>query len=132
MCVYDKPFVTITFDKKTGIIIQTWKGYCFAEDFIEAIDFSIDFLEKNNIYKVLSDIRDQRSISPNEQKYVTSKIEKFLEKHGKFKMAFILPKSILAGMGVKYFAEKTKTRLKKELTRFFENTESAIEWLDTG
>ncbi len=129
MIIFSKPTIVISYDRERAMLYQKWTGYSPGEDFREAVDISFAFMSENNVFRVLSDITEQKVVSPHEQDYTKNAAADFYYKHNNLKIAFITdPKSVAMACASRY--NKALIReIGDEINSFFICEEDALDWL---
>lgn len=132
MIIFSKPTVVVTYDKDRAVLFIKWIGYTPGEDFRSAIDTSFEFMSKENIYRILSDIKEQRVVSPHEQDYTKNAVLKFYTSNDLLKIAFITnPKSVAAACFHRY-NKAVVGEISADINKFFSCEEDALSWLSTN
>jgi len=131
MIIYNSSTIVITYDRDRSIIKQKWTGFTPSRIFMEAIDATFEFMKNYEIYKIISDIKEQKVVAPREQEYVKNLSHQFLREKGNFKIAFIAEPRSLAEVCVKRYAMSLKAEVSLEINRFFEDADSAMSWLES-
>ncbi len=127
--IFEKPYIRILHDAENGILFQTWQGFCRSKEFRNAIDFSMNFLEEKGLYRIISDVREQRIVSPGDQDYVKEKVARFIQKNGRFKMAFVVVGNSIPATCVKRYDKTITKEISEELNRMFATVAEAREWI---
>lgn len=123
--VLDCSNIIITYDPARKRLFQTWKGYLTVEEFIRAIDVTLDYFRRFDINTILSDTTDQAVLAKEGSDYAAA-VTPELEALGLKKVAFVLPKSFFAKLAVEDFTRNTRNHL----VNHFLSREEANEWLD--
>ena len=131
MIIYSSPTIVITCDRDRSIIQQKWTGFTPSEIFREALDATFAYMKNHDIYKIISDIKEQKVVAPREQEYVKNLSHQFLREKGNFKIAFIAEPRSLAEVCVKRYTMSLKAEVSFEINRFFEDADSAMSWLES-
>lgn len=129
MIIFNKPTVVISYDRERAMLCLRWKGYTPGGEFREAVDAAFEFMTREKIFRILSDVKEQRVVSPNEQDYTKEYAIKIYKETGMLKIAFITrPESLVIACVQRY----NRSILKEtgiEMSRFFECEEDALTWL---
>lgn len=129
MIIYNKPTVTITYVSDMEYIHVLWKEYTLSSEFHKAIDFMFDFMLRENLYRLLSNITEQSVVSPGDQDYTRNKTIQFVNSAGRFKSAFVVRPKSPSTYGAMRFSRLLLKETGLELNRLFESEEEAVEWL---
>lgn len=124
MEVFKNDHCTLNYSEKDNLLTQVWKDFASLENFRNAIDFTISFVQTHHVSHILTDTTKQKIISKECTDYAQSKMP-ILLRSGLKKMAFVLSESALNGMAVIKFAEKVRT----DHVDYFSNIYQAKKWL---
>ncbi len=127
LTIFTTPTVTLEFQKEVGLLIQTWTGYCSPEDFREAIDKTVSFVETHQVNSIISNTLKQRVVGADESAYAASSLPKLFQS-GIKGMAFVMPESQLTQLSLKNFRD---TPLAKANIKFISNIADALVWAKT-
>ena len=67
--VYDKNYVTISYDAEGKLGMVTWKSNCSKEEYREAFEAMLAYAKEHLIKYVLTDTRNQGVVSPENRKW---------------------------------------------------------------
>ncbi|AHM59978.1 hypothetical protein D770_08575 [Flammeovirgaceae bacterium 311] len=123
--VLDSANINICYDPARKRLYQTWKGYLSVEEFIIAIDISLEYFRKHDINSILSDTTDQAVLAKEGSDYA-ARVTQEMVKLGLEKIAFVMPKSFFAKLAVEDYTRNTHGRM----VGHFSTREEADNWLD--
>ncbi|WP_224998008.1 hypothetical protein [Cesiribacter sp. SM1] len=123
--VLDKQNVNICYDKSRKRLYQTWKGYLTVDEFVAAIDLSVEYFRQYDINTILSDTTDQAVLAKEGAEHAASVMPELI-KNGLKRAAFVLPKSFFAKLAVEEFTNRTDP----QLIGHFASREEAEDWLN--
>ena len=126
MLLVDKPFVTIERDDQLRCLTQTWKGFAKSEDFRAAIEQSLEFFEKGDLDKIISNTKDAALVKKEDTDWVAQVITPQMVQHGLRYMAFIVPTNVFTQVTVDNFKEEADSVVS---IRYFDKVETAKDWL---
>ena len=126
MLLVDKPFVTIERDDQLRCLTQTWKGFAKSEDFRAAIEQSLEFFEKGDLDKIISNTKDAALVKKEDTDWVAQVITPQMVQHGLRYMAFIVPTNVFTQVTVDNFKEEADSVVS---IRYFDKVEAAKDWL---
>jgi len=129
MILYTKPTVIITYDDDKTLFYLKWIGFTPGKEFREIIDITFEFMLKENIYRILSDIKEQKVVAPQEQDYFKDAALRFYRKTGKLKIAFITDQKSLAFTCAQRYNRAVLSEIGLDINRFFDCEEDALSWL---
>lgn len=129
MIVYSAPTVVISYDRGKAILCQKWEGFSTSEIFRKAMDISFEFMVKENIHLLLSDIRKQKVVAPKEQDYTKNLVLKFFQERKKLKVAIVAQLNSVVLACARRYDRSLSGEVDAEINRFFHNTDEALEWL---
>ncbi len=129
MIVYSAPTVVISYDRGKAVLCQKWKGFSSSEIFRKAMDISFEFMIKENIHLILSDIRDQKVVAPKEQDYTKNLAIKFFQEKRKLKVAIVAQVNSVVLACARRYARSLSGEVDVEVNRFFEDIDEALSWL---
>jgi len=129
MVLLERKHITIILNKEKEFLCQKWKGFVPATEFRRAIDFSMDTLDACGFYRIISDITEQKVVSPREQEYVRDEVINFLEKNKRFRLAFIVKDNSVIETCARLYDRMLKEKNLEGVNRFFASPAEAEEWL---
>lgn len=128
MIILEEPTIVITYDRDRAMLHQKWAGYTPGINFRNAVDLTFEFMAEKKLYKVLSDITEQKIVSPREQDYTKTAVAKYYNETGSLKIAFVTkPRSIALACVSRY--NKTLISEGININNFFDCEEKALTWL---
>lgn len=127
--IFSSEFVTVSVDKRNGVLYQTWKGFCPEPEFRKGVDLVIEYMDKNSISKTVSDIRLQKVVSPSCQVYTEERVMDFIRKNGSLHTAFIVAEKSIGDICSKAYDRRICANHGLRINRFFESVGEAESWL---
>lgn len=125
--LYNKEFCTIYFNYNFKFINIIWKGFPRSNDFREACNKVIDFMSEYKTGKLLTDNRDAKIFSVEDQKWLNSEWLPNAIEAGYYCSATLINNDIFVKTAIKNITNKRdKTHVK---TKIFTNHDEAVEWL---
>jgi hypothetical protein len=131
MILLKKKYVLISLNREQGYLYQKWKGFSLSPFFREAIDFSMNILEENSYYKIISNVTEQDLLPPRDQEYVKKRVIDFLKVHEAFRLAFITRENSIIDLCTKFYDRSLRREKVNGINRSFNDLKSAEEWLAT-
>ena len=129
MNVFDKDYVTISYDPRQKLVKTTWHGFVNSREYREVLDFSLDFFKNNEVLYSFSDNRQMKAIRPVDQEYTN---EHFLPEFFKVatikKSAVIISEDVFNRMATDSMLVKANDFIKFDM-RYFDTEEEAMKWL---
>ena len=129
MIIYDEPTVSVRYDTERSLIIIKWRGFTLKDTFRQVVDITMDYMLKENIKLILSDIIEQKVVSPVEQDYAKNKVLQFYRETGAFKCAFLTADMSVSMACAARYSRLIYSDLGNELVRLFFSEKKALEWL---
>ncbi len=129
MILLENPYVTISINKEGEYLHQKWTGFCPGKDLRMAIDVSMKILEEYNIFKIISDVKEQKVVSPNDQKYIKEKVLDFLKVNKCFKQAFVTKKKTVVTTCITFYERALQQENSNGIIEIFNNLKDAEEWI---
>jgi hypothetical protein len=126
MILYQKPYLTLEYDEPQKCVIQHWKGFATSEQFREGIQKTVEFFEKKNPSRLISDTKDFAVVKKEDTDWVATQATPNLIKHGLKFMAFVLPTSAFTQISVNNFKSKASDILQ---IQYFDDLGRAKDWL---
>ncbi len=129
MIVYECNTAKIEYCEDHQYLYTKWSNFTSSSEFHEIIDFRIDFMLKNNIYRLLSDVTEHRVIGPSDQEFDKDITVFAYYILGNYKNALIIkPRSAASGSAFRY-RRMVNDAVNKEIIQLFETEDKAMEWL---
>ncbi len=128
MIIFNEPTVIITYDKDRAMLRQKWVGYTPAADLRKAVNATFEFLSENKLYRILSDITQQKVVSPREQDYTKNAAAEYYRETGNLKIAFITNPGSVAMAASRYNRTLTE-EIGININSFFDCEDKALMWL---
>lgn len=129
MIVYSSPTVVISYDREKAMLCQKWEGFSTSEIFKKAVDATFEFMKKENIHLILSDIREQKVVAPREQEYIKNRALSFFHENKKLKIAIVGYSKSVAFACAQRYDRSLSNEVDAEINRFFEDIDDALSWL---
>jgi hypothetical protein len=129
MIILEEPTIVITYDRDRAMLHQKWTGYTPGKDFRDAVDLTFQFMAEKKLYKVLSDITEQKIISPHDQDYTKTAAAEYYNKTGNLKIAFITKPKSIAMACVSRYNKALVSEIGININNFFDCEEKALAWL---
>ena len=125
MIIYENPNVKLELVNDQEIMIQHWDGYASSENFRLGVDKSVEFIRSKQILGVISDMRTQAVVRPNDANYAAEAMPKAFD-DGLKAVAFVVPDSIFTQMSFDKFKANTGTN---HTVGYFDSFLEAHRWL---
>ena len=129
MIVYQTTNVKLEYDSLSKQLIQTWFNFVPSDEFRKAIDFTVEFVKKNEVKSILSDTLKQRAVKPQDSEYAASVMPQLFGS-GLVAMAFLIPEDIFTKMSLKKFAD-IEVKSQHNVEYFFDLAE-AQKWITSA
>jgi Leu/Phe-tRNA-protein transferase len=129
MIVYSAPTVVISYDSGKALLCQKWEGFSSSEILRKAMNASFEFMVKENIHLILSDIRKQKVVAPREQEYTKNLALKFFQERKKLKVAIVGQFNSVVMACARRYDRSLSGEIDAEVNRFFEDIDEALSWL---
>lgn len=126
--VFQSSHVTIQYDDEHKQLTQTWFDFVPSVEFRKAIDYTVSFVNSNEVKVIISDTLKQNAIKPEDAEYATS-VMPVLQEAGLKAMAFIIPEDIFTKMSLKKFADLEEDY--QHNVEYFFNMDDVAVWLKT-
>lgn len=127
--VLENKYLTMSFDSRSGVLYQEWKGFCPGAEFRALIDSVFVFMIEKKIYKTICDVRYQRVVPPSCQKYVEEKSLGFISNYGIFFTAFVALEKSAGGVCARLYDINITRKLNHRINSFFYSIIEAESWL---
>ena len=122
--ILQEQYVALEYDKTNKVLIQTWYDFAPSEVFRKAIDKTVEFVEKNQVYGIISDALQQNVVAKEDAEYAAS-VMPVLRSAGLVAMAFVIPQNIFTQMSLKKF-EKSQNNA---MVEYFTTYKRAENWV---
>lgn len=129
MIIYSSSTIVITYDRDSSIIAQKWTGYTPSLVFREAIDKTFEFMKKNDLYRIISDIREQKVVAPREQEYAKDSAINFYRQNENLRIAIVAENNSIVMACAQRYNKSVRNEVSDEINRFFEDSADAMSWL---
>lgn len=125
--LYESDIVTLTFTKEEKLTLLTWKQSADSEEYREMFNTVIEFSKKNKINFMLSDMRNEGVVKPEDLQWLEVEVLNKAVEHGVLKIALVTEDTIFSNV----YAETIKRKLKASLIEvsLFLDITSARSWL---
>lgn len=100
------------------------------KEFRDAIDFTMDFIGTKGLFCILSDVTEQRVVDPGGQEYVKMRVDEFIARHGRLRLAFLVAHNMIAGICVNRFSGLVQRSMDSEVVRQFTTYDDAVGLLN--
>lgn len=135
--IFESKHATVNFNNTVPCIIWTPNGYLKKEAFREPFRVGMDFLEKNiKDYPNLSWLNDCRKLKMagiEDVKWLNKNVNDRAYRFGVSKVAFVLPKNLIAQWDIKLYIEFTRKRSDNQFDiKAFKSIKEAKKWLMGG
>lgn len=131
MIIFDEPTVSVRHDTERSLLIIKWRGFTLKDTFRKVVDITMDYMLKEKLSLVLSDIVEQKIVSPVQQEYAKDKVLEFYRITGAFKCAFLTTDMSVSMACAARYSKLIYQDLDHELIRLFFSEQQALEWLFT-
>lgn len=126
--IENKSHCVLEYDPALQCVVQTWKGFARSSDFRQSILKTIEFFQTHaGMRGIISNTQESEVVSEKDADWVAQEANPLLVKHGLQKIAFILPKSVLAKWSVDHFMQEVETI---PAMQYFDNLEAAKAWIE--
>ena len=129
MVIYSAPTVVISYDRGKSVLFQKWEGFATSEIFRKAMEVTFEFMSKENINLILSDIREQKVVAPREQEYTKNLALEFLHERKNLKVAIVGRINSVVMACAQRYDRSLAAEVKEEVNRFFDDIDEALLWL---
>jgi hypothetical protein len=129
MIIYKSDNVLLRYNSGLNYVYQEWTGFCPCNVFREAVDRTFEFLNDNNIYKIIADTSEQRVVCPCDQDYVKNRVLEFIAVHKKFRSAYILREKSRVKPSLSHYSWMLKRETDENVLQFFNSLPDAVEWI---
>jgi len=129
MIIFSAPTVSVRYDTERSLIIIKWHGFTVKDTFRTAVDITLDYMQKENLSLIFSDITEQKVVSPAQQEYAKDKVTEFYRRTGAFKCAFLTADMSVSMACAARYSKLIYRDLDHELIRLFFSEDQALEWL---
>lgn len=120
--------VEIVYYPDSHILHLTWLSFTPSQEYHQALEKALEMMKEHQVKRWIFDQRNAEVISPQDQKWVTENwTPRVIQAVGKgAKSAVILAKNIFGELSIRNLVDTTKENVE---TRYFQDIESAKEWL---
>jgi hypothetical protein len=118
---------SIYFNPDINAVVMKWAGYSTSQEFKEGTELMLNTLIKHNVSNVLADIKDMILIGMEDQEWIN---EVFLPRATEFGfkvLAIVKPDHYFNQIAVETISYKVDQN--KLTIQFFDNPDTAVEWL---
>lgn len=129
MIIYNAPTVSVRHDTERSLVILKWHGFTVKDTFHKAVDITLDYMLKEKLSLIFSDIIEQKVVPPSQQEYAKNKVLEFYRATGAFKCAFLTTDMSVSMACASRYSKLIYRDLDHELIRLFFSEQQALEWL---
>lgn len=124
----NKPYADIFYDEEKFCLQVIWKPEMNDDDYKNVFNYCIDYAQEHRVDSFLSDIRNQKIISPETRKWFEEDVLPRAVSTGLKMGAIIFSGNVFK----KYYANHILTRTKKFALpiKFFTSIDDAYKWFD--
>lgn len=126
--IFEDKKLRLEYEPNGNYIHETWWGRTPGEIFYKLLDTLVKEMNKYNVDGLLLDAREHLGLGPEAQQTAAKTIGTYAKKHGKLKEAIIVPPDVFSKLSVTNYSKKVSEE-SPVTTKFFEDIESAEEWL---
>jgi len=128
--LYDSDTVTLSYFQDEWLIHITWKKNADTSEYRNIFNAIIEFSSKKQVKYVLSDMREEGLVKPEDLQWMEIEVLKKAVEHGVLKIALVAEDTIFSNI----YAETIKRKLRESPidVRIFQDDVSAKAWLLTG
>ena len=120
----------VYFDPSLQLVVMEWNGYATTAQFREGTELMLNTLIKNNVSKVLADIKNMVLIGADDQKWLENNFLPRACEFGFNAIAIVKPDNYFNKVAVESVSYKVNTD--KLTICFFDGVEEAKEWLSVN
>ena len=119
--IYEKDVVSIYFYPEDNYLRLNWRGKVAKQDYVDALEFCMETLHKNQMHKILVDQRQILPLTPDEQSWlVKSWFPRFLDPlEGKAVIVIISSLMTFRDLSSKSIAKRLVDKYEKLSIRYF-------------
>ena len=126
--VFDKDFLTISFDPQHKLVYLKWKGYASSENFREGLNYALDIVKDHNAENWLGNLKLMEAIHPLDEEWAIQNWFPQIANTTLRKMAIVTSLDYFNNTSVKRIVNTVVPSICFE-TRYFVDTIPAREWL---
>lgn len=125
--LYNSDIVSLNFDSENQLIEMIWKSNPDSEEYRKMFEVMIEFSKTNHIRFVISDMRNEGLVRPEDVKWMSREVLQRAIEHNLERLALVIEDSIFASV----YADVVKNKLKQSpiKVQVFSDTQSALAWL---
>ncbi len=128
MILFEEPHLKIEFKNvPCRHLVTTWGRHMKGQQYRDGINTILKCCRENEIRKVLSDIRHQEGVDVEDENYAADQFRLYVDKHGFFFQALILPGDVFVKFSAANFDRKVDDRY--NVNQYFSSDKDAINWL---
>ncbi|MFM7080131.1 MAG: hypothetical protein ACKOYC_10135 [Bacteroidota bacterium] len=127
--VFDKYFICVGHDPETRMLRLKWRGYATPQDFRECLSFILSYVRENDIEYCFSDLKFMSTILPQDEEWATRFWYPRLVGTALRKHAVVSSLDFLNNAAMRRIVGSPSAPNGIE-TRFFVDSEQAMNWLD--
>ena len=125
--IEDKAHCPIEYDPELKCVIQTWKGFSGSKNFRASILKTIEIFKVYDVEAIISNTQESEVVKQSDADWTANYANPILVEHGLRKMAFIVPKNVVAQWSVDHFMEETAEQ--QLAIQYFDNLTEAQAWI---
>ena len=127
--ILNESYVDVQYDEERYLIKVYWKSEMTSEEYRKAFSLAIDSAKTHRIDSYLSDIRNQKLVSPNDRKWFEEIAFPNAIKAGLKRAAVVFSGNVFK----KYYLNNILAKSKKYKLpmKFFTTEEDALIWFDS-
>jgi hypothetical protein len=122
--IFQRKNITIKYLPGQRLVVQQWFDFVASDDFRKAIDFTLEFAEKNPVHFIVSDALKQAAISPTDSSYAAAVMPQLVAA-GLKAFAFVIPEDIFTKISLKKFSDLEQTHQ----VQYFYDFDEAMNWI---
>ncbi len=132
MNIYEHRNVFVYYDSELEAVCQTWQGFCPGLIFRDAVQHTLEFMKNSSSRSILSDITEQRVVSPFDQEYADVIFSDFIREFSLAQIAFISREKSVVRACAGRFERLVKKKFGPDTINFFTKTSDALYWLSVN
>lgn len=127
MPFFECPGAVVTWDADAACVILQFRAYIEGDDLRNACLSLLQLLKEKNGCKVLTDSRDLRALTPEDQRWIDVEWQQLAKNSGLTYNALVIPKSAVAKLTVASVMKKVE--MEQIEVAYFATAEEAKAWL---
>ncbi len=126
--LFDKEFLSISYEPETRIVILKWKGFASSENFRDGLNFALDVVKEHRAEYWLGNLKLMESIQPADEEWASQVWFPKIAQSSLKKMAIVTSLDYFNNTSVKRIVNTAVPIINFE-TRYFVDVIPAKEWL---